>query len=869
MQDKLMKKVLGIVLILLLFPLSVGAVDLYVATDGDDSHTYAQAQNIGTPWLTIDHGADNMLAGDTVHVRSGTYAEAVTIGSGGSIGSYKTIRNYASDSTLPILDGEDTRARGIDFAHNVSYVKIIGFEVKDFTQYGITNWYSNLNNYIEISDSKVHDNGSAGANYAGIAFYGDAGGASDYITIDNCEIYNNEGNGPGGPGVMIYRYSVPTFTDNLVYMNPPEPKAASEFYQISIAHMGATGDLTDLTFTGNYIYFGMKSVRIWYDGVNTGTNLVSNNVFAYAGFCGLDIHDDWDYDILVKNNIFAYNMTLGCNPKYADETDFYNNVFYENGLAGFEIIIDADYTNWENNILYGGQYGMYIYDSANHIGTYDYNDYYDNADYNIRQEYPYPDPNPRVIGANSITEDPQFTDPPNFDFTTSNANLNNTGNNPSGDCDEIGLCSNFVNNNKIPSYRALTVDSSSYDAGTPARTVDLLTHTATYMWAADDDQAWVIYDCGGTVTVRFIGIRGNHLSMNSWPAAFRVLVSTTDTQAGSFSQVLSKTIPNLDNGLRGAWYDLGPTYQAKYIKLIIDSTRGGAGSNATIAEFYAVGPLGAGITAALTGTLSDGATEAQIVGGGETLIITLTSDTWVATVGADNAITTALIVGIDSGGAEAAGWDAEVRGDGTNKLTHAEVVRTSNTIVTITLTAKAAYAITTNETVTATIPATALTESSSAIVATPTFEITATAMPAAALTGTLSDNATEAQIVAGGETVLITLTNDTWVAAGATFDGQRQNIINGMDSAQSEGTGWDAEVKAKEVVTAVVRTNDTVVTITLTAAAAYDISANESVTVTVPASALVTSGDAVVATPQFSLIFFDTSTEEIRGMTLQ
>lgn len=122
----------------------------------------------------------------------------------------------------------------------------------------------------------------------------------------------------------------------------------------------------------------------------------------------------------------------------------------------------------------------------------------------------------------------------------------------------------------------------------------------------------------------------------------------------------------------------------------------------------------------------------------------------------------------------------------------------------------------------------------------------------AALTGTVTASITEADIVAGGKTIILTVTGDTWVAAGATFDAQRQNIINGIDSAQAEATGWDAEVKAKEVVGAVVRTSDTVVTITLTAQAGYNITATETITATIPATALV-AGNAIVATPTFTI----------------
>lgn len=119
--------------------------------------------------------------------------------------------------------------------------------------------------------------------------------------------------------------------------------------------------------------------------------------------------------------------------------------------------------------------------------------------------------------------------------------------------------------------------------------------------------------------------------------------------------------------------------------------------------------------------------------------------------------------------------------------------------------------------------------------------------PAAALSGTLADGGTESEIVAGAETIVITLTDDTWVAAGATFDAERQAIIDGLDAAASPPAGWNTQVRDTLAVTAVVRTSDTVVTITLPAVADYAINATETITVTVPASALVTSPDPLDA----------------------
>lgn len=120
-----------------------------------------------------------------------------------------------------------------------------------------------------------------------------------------------------------------------------------------------------------------------------------------------------------------------------------------------------------------------------------------------------------------------------------------------------------------------------------------------------------------------------------------------------------------------------------------------------------------------------------------------------------------------------------------------------------------------------------------------------------ALTGTVTA-AVKADIVSGGKTIILTLTGDTWVTAGATFDAQRANIIAGLTSAGSETLGWNNVVKALQGVAGVVRTSSTVVTITLDAQATYNITANETITVTVPATALTGAG-ALVASPTFTI----------------
>lgn len=123
--------------------------------------------------------------------------------------------------------------------------------------------------------------------------------------------------------------------------------------------------------------------------------------------------------------------------------------------------------------------------------------------------------------------------------------------------------------------------------------------------------------------------------------------------------------------------------------------------------------------------------------------------------------------------------------------------------------------------------------------------------PTVVPTGTCVPACLESEVVTGGQTIILTIAAGKWAKAGTVFNAARQAIITGLDSAQAEAAGWDAEVKAKEVVTAVVRTSDSVVTITLTASASYATTATETITITVPAAAMEGQTEAVVATATF------------------
>ncbi|MCL6639568.1 MAG: hypothetical protein K6T80_07835, partial [Firmicutes bacterium] len=105
-------------------------------------------------------------------------------------------------------------------------------------------------------------------------------------------------------------------------------------------------------------------------------------------------------------------------------------------------------------------------------------------------------------------------------------------------------------------------------------------------------------------------------------------------------------------------------------------------------------------------------------------------------------------------------------------------------------------------------------------------------------------------IVAGGKTVIITLAGGTWAADAASSATKRNALIDGF-AASSDLAAWNL-VKAalKANPGSVVRSSDTVMTITLPPVPAYEIIADQTVQLTIPKALLgQLSVDVPVATP--------------------
>src|SRR5450432_3339343 len=102
----------------------------YVATTGNDSNPGTQA----APWRTIQHAADTVRAGSTVNVRGGVYEELVSINaSGNASDGFITIKSYPGETaSLDASHFTPSSRQAVLTIHNQSYVRIEGFEIRNF-----------------------------------------------------------------------------------------------------------------------------------------------------------------------------------------------------------------------------------------------------------------------------------------------------------------------------------------------------------------------------------------------------------------------------------------------------------------------------------------------------------------------------------------------------------------------------------------------------------------------------------------------------------------------------------------------------------------------------------------------------------------
>jgi hypothetical protein len=118
--------------VLLLSPVNrVMAADYYVSTAGQDS----AAGTLAEPWRGLQRAVNAASAGDTIHVRGGTYAERVTFSNrSGTSTAPITLKSYGAERAVLDLSGVEPSngSSAIIRIANSSYVTIQGLEVCNY-----------------------------------------------------------------------------------------------------------------------------------------------------------------------------------------------------------------------------------------------------------------------------------------------------------------------------------------------------------------------------------------------------------------------------------------------------------------------------------------------------------------------------------------------------------------------------------------------------------------------------------------------------------------------------------------------------------------------------------------------------------------
>ena len=295
------------------------SVSYYIdGTNGDDSRTAVQAQNISTPWKTIQKGANNVVAGDTCLIRAGTYRETVAVPISGASGAPVTFRAYNNEvvtiSGNNSITGWTMESAGIYYAP-MSWTLGAGNQVFiNGAMKPIAQWpnpgaegeaYPWRDSSLKPSDDWAYvDNVSYdGNNHALIT---DAALPNIDWTGATINILSGYGWGMLSWHVTGYNDATKTLTTDYVKQNsePNDPMAGNEYYLL--------GPKAAMDSSGEWYYDGANS-RLYVDSASAPSGVEAKN-------------RDYGFDISGRSYINLTNLHfLACTIKTDDGST--NSVF--------------------------------------------------------------------------------------------------------------------------------------------------------------------------------------------------------------------------------------------------------------------------------------------------------------------------------------------------------------------------------------------------------------------------------------------------------------------------------------------------------------------------------------------------------------
>jgi hypothetical protein len=368
----------------------------YVSTAGSDSNP----GTLASPWLTIQHAASTVQAGDTVYVLPGVYSESVNIGvSGSAAAGPVTFASYLGQAGV-IVDGTGLTlpTSGTQALFNIvnqSYVTIQGFEIRNYTTANANAtpagiWVSGAGGNIQLLNNLVHNittTSEASGNAFGIAVYGSSASASiDSITISGNQVYDLK---TGNSETVNVDGNVTNFTisNNIIHDNDNIGIDAIGFE--GVAPSPSVDFARDGEISGNTIY-NISAINnpgegnqydadgIYCDGCS---NVVIERNLVYA--CDLNIEAASEHSghsaqyVTIRDNLVYNANSVGISiGGYASSVGgsqyvaIVNNTLFENdtkNTGSGEVQVQYYATNnvFENNVVYATSQGLFLNNYTN------------------------------------------------------------------------------------------------------------------------------------------------------------------------------------------------------------------------------------------------------------------------------------------------------------------------------------------------------------------------------------------------------------------------------------------------------------------------------------------------------------------------
>lgn len=311
------------------------AKDLYVATNGNDSVSYA-ANDQANPWQTIGRGISSLQAGDTLYIRSGVYPQPSTIDAkdiaqSGTAASPVTITGFPGEQVVLDLSAVTVWMN----LRNKSYWEISNLEFVNAQRVMELALGFPTDNIVIRNNRMVMNRG--GDNHAAIMVNG--GGSNTVI----------DGNEIVGPGFNVSTNTGCIYVNQVTSIKVLNNRMSNAPIGFHYKHANANSPSADIEFAYNHITDTSRSA-IHYNG-NYG--FIHDNIFA---------QNNGDVYIGMENGVPGGN----------------NNIFEHNTFFGTRLYLTEAGGNVLNNVVRNN-----LFTTAINIAEWNNNPHNTTLDYNL------------------------------------------------------------------------------------------------------------------------------------------------------------------------------------------------------------------------------------------------------------------------------------------------------------------------------------------------------------------------------------------------------------------------------------------------------------------------------------------------------